>query len=91
MTDLPHAEEPFAGVINPLAKDSTPAKPSIHYPPAGAPNVVVVLLDDVGFGAASHLRRPGADPGARPDRRHGVCATTSSTRPRCARRRAQRC
>ncbi len=62
MTDLPHAEEPFTGVINPLVKDSTPAKPSIDYPPAGAPNVVVVLLDDVGFGTASTFGGPVPTP-----------------------------
>ena len=62
MTELPHAEEPFTGVINPLVKDSTPAKPSIDYPPAGAPNVVVVLLDDVGFGTASTFGGPVPTP-----------------------------
>src|SRR5437868_5367886 len=53
MADLPPADERFGGVINPSAADSTPVKPSIVYPPDGAPNVVVVLLDDVGFGAPS--------------------------------------
>jgi len=62
MPELPHAEEPFRGVINPLAKDSTPAKPTIGYPPAGAPNVVVVLLDDVGFGTASTFGGPVPTP-----------------------------
>jgi arylsulfatase len=36
--------------------------PSIVYPPAGAPNVVVVLLDDVGFGAASTFGGPVPTP-----------------------------
>ena len=34
--------------------------------PAGAPNVVIVLIDDIGFGAAEHLRRPDPDADARP-------------------------
>lgn len=58
MVDLPKADPAFTGVIAPLATDSTPAKPAINYPPAGAPNVVVVLLDDVGFGASSTFGGP---------------------------------
>lgn len=54
--------ERFDGVINPSAPDSTPVRPSIVYPPAGAPNVVVVLLDDVGFGAASTFGGPVPTP-----------------------------
>lgn len=53
MVDLPHADPPFGGIVNPNLADSTPVRPSIPYPPAGAPNVVIVLLDDVGFGAAA--------------------------------------
>lgn len=62
MVDLPHPDPPFTGVIKPLATDSTPAKPAIAYPPAGAPNVVVVLLDDVGFGTASTFGGPVPTP-----------------------------
>lgn len=53
--------------------------------PDGAPNVIVVLIDDLGFGATSTfggpigLRRSTASPGA-------ACATTTSTQPRSARR-----
>jgi arylsulfatase A-like enzyme len=62
MVDLPHPEPPFTGAINPMAKDSTPSKPAITYPPEGAPNVVVVLLDDVGFGTASTFGGPVPTP-----------------------------
>jgi arylsulfatase len=41
-----------AGVIGHTFSDSTPPTRQWPKPPAGAPNVVVVLLDDVGFGAA---------------------------------------
>ena len=58
MVDLPPADAPFDGVINPLAQDSTPVRPSITHPPAGAPNIVVLLLDDVGFGAPSTFGGP---------------------------------
>jgi arylsulfatase len=35
-----------------------PKKPTIQYPPVGAPNVLVVLLDDIGFGTASTFGGP---------------------------------
>lgn len=62
MVDLPVEDERFGGVINPSAAESTPVTLSIAYPPAGAPNVVVVLLDDVGFGAASTFGGPVPTP-----------------------------
>ncbi len=58
MVDLPPQPGEFTGVINPLSADSTPVKPTIVSPPAGAPNVVIVLLDDVGVGAASTFGGP---------------------------------
>ena len=39
----------FAGKIAPYHWDAEPHWPARTTPPAGAPNVVVVLLDDVGF------------------------------------------
>lgn len=62
MVDLPRTAGPFAGVINPSVADSTPVKPAITYPPQGAPNVVVVLLDDVGFGASATFGGPVPTP-----------------------------
>lgn len=58
MVKLPGDEKPFDGVLAPSVADSTPSRPAIVYPPAGAPNVVVVLLDDVGFGASSTFGGP---------------------------------
>src|SRR5262249_51629200 len=40
---------PFAGVIGLTYDDSTPFWPPLAKAPDGAPNVVVVLLDDVGY------------------------------------------
>ena len=59
---IPEPDPPFAGVINELATESTPARPAITRPPAGAPNVVVVLLDDVGFGAPGTFGGPVPTP-----------------------------
>ena len=39
----------FQGVIGDDWRDSTPWWPEVPTPPAGAPNVVLVVLDDVGF------------------------------------------
>ncbi len=42
-------EAPFRGVIGRTIRDSTPWWPEAVRAPASAPNVVVILLDDVGF------------------------------------------
>src|SRR5260221_7061184 len=39
----------YAGVIGPTWRESTPWWPPEPSPPAGAPNVLLVVLDDVGF------------------------------------------
>ncbi len=41
--------EPFGGVIGPSWRESTPWWPPDPQPPAGAPNVVLIVLDDVGY------------------------------------------
>jgi arylsulfatase len=50
---LPRPPAPFAGTLDRQADKSVPAWPEQPRAPAGAPNVVVILLDDVGFSAAS--------------------------------------
>ena len=52
---LPIPDKPATGLITYDAKDPDTSFPPIEtlVPPAGAPNVLVVLLDDVGFGASS--------------------------------------
>jgi arylsulfatase A-like enzyme len=42
-------EPAFRGVIGRTIRDSTPSWPEAVRAPAGAPNIVVILLDDVGF------------------------------------------
>jgi Sulfatase len=49
---------PFQGKIGQSYKDSTPAWPITRKAPPNAPNVLIVLLDDVGFGAASTFGGP---------------------------------
>lgn len=50
---LPAPTPPFTGAILPNAIDSTPAWPPQVMPPEGAPNVLLILTDDVGFAAPS--------------------------------------
>ncbi len=50
---LPKPEPPFKGKIGRTYKDSQPDKITVTKAPAGAPNVLVILIDDVGYGAWS--------------------------------------
>ena len=59
---LPHPEAPFAGRIGTTFADSTPSYPRPVTAPADAPNVIVILTDDVGFAAASSFGGPIATP-----------------------------
>ena len=49
---LPKAEPAFHGKIGTTRDDSVPDWPRPVTAPKGAPNVVLILLDDVGFGAS---------------------------------------
>src|SRR6516164_3449972 len=55
---LPKPEQPFAGKIARTAKESTPDFPKGVEAPKGAPNVLLILTDDVGFGASSVFGGP---------------------------------
>ena len=48
---LPKPEPPFQGKIGRTVKDSTPDFPKGVEAPAEAPNILLILTDDVGFGA----------------------------------------
>jgi arylsulfatase A-like enzyme len=50
---LPPPPPKFAGVIKENAAQSRPWWPPRVVPPAGAPNVLLIMTDDVGFGAPS--------------------------------------
>jgi arylsulfatase A-like enzyme len=65
-TVLPIPDVPYAGELPFDAKDPAATFPPIQElrPPAGAPNVLVILLDDVGFGAASTFGGPCETPNA---------------------------
>jgi arylsulfatase len=61
---LPIPDKPTTGLITYDAKDPDTAFPPIEtlVPPSGAPNVLIVLLDDIGFGASSAFGGPANTP-----------------------------
>lgn len=50
---LPPSRQPFQGDINLNAAQSKPAWPARVVPPQGAPNILLIMTDDVGFAAPS--------------------------------------
>jgi arylsulfatase len=83
---LPQPEPSFAGKIGRTVKDSTPDFPKGVEAPKGAPNVLLILTDDVGFGASGTFGGPIetpnfqriADSGLRYNRFHttALCSPT---------------
>src|SRR6266581_1277789 len=61
---LPRPEPPFKGHIGRTVEESTKDFPREVKAPKGAPNVLLILTDDVGFGASSTFGGPV------PTRRH---------------------
>ncbi len=79
-------QQPFNGVVGKTLADSKEAWTAPVKPPKGAPNVIWILLDDVGFGASSTfggvIRTPYFDTLANGGLRYtnfhtaGICAPT---------------
>jgi arylsulfatase len=63
-TILPIPDQPHVGLTTYDAKDPDTKYPSIRElrPPEGAPNILIILLDDVGFGASSAFGGPCQTP-----------------------------
>src|SRR6476660_6865885 len=61
---LPIPERPFSGVFKYDAKDPESKFPPIEplRPPKGAPNVLLILIDDAGFGSSSAFGGPCRSP-----------------------------
>ena len=57
-TVLPRPDAPFRGRIGLRTSESEKDFPAEVRAPAGAPNVIVILTDDVGFGASSTFGGP---------------------------------
>jgi arylsulfatase A-like enzyme len=65
-TVLPIPDQARKGLITYDAKDPDTSYPPINQlrPPKGAPNVLVILIDDAGFGSSSAFGGPCATPNA---------------------------
>jgi arylsulfatase A-like enzyme len=88
-TNLPIPDRPYMGLVTYDAKDPDTSFPPIARvrPPEGAPNVLLILLDDAGYAAMSAFGGPCATPN--PERlaangltynRFHVCALCAPTR-----------
>jgi arylsulfatase A-like enzyme len=87
---LPIADRPYPGSVLYDAKDPDAKFPPIRplRPPAGAPNVLVILLDDVGFGASSAFGGPVHTPTAERLAGEGLKYTRFHTTALCSPTRA---
>jgi len=87
---LPIPDRPHLGLVTYDAKDPDTAFPPIEplLPPEGAPNVLIVRLDDVGFGAGSAFGGPVRMPTAERLQRSGLTYTRFHTTALCAPTRA---
>lgn len=85
-TSLPIPDRQHVGLTTFDAKDPDTRFPPIEplRPPAGAPNVLIILLDDVGFGAASAFGGPCATPVAERLAANGLKLTRFHTTALCA-------
>jgi arylsulfatase A-like enzyme len=85
---LPPPAPAFRGTINLRAKDSTPDFPQPIQAPKGAPNVLLILLDDVGFGASSAFGGPCQTPVLEALAKRGLRYTQFHTTALCSPTRA---
>ena len=63
---LPIPDRPRTGLVTYDAKDPETKYPTIEQlrPPKGAPNILVIMLDDAGFGSSSAFGGPCQTPSA---------------------------
>ncbi len=87
-TVLPSAEPSFRGTIGESLKDSTGEFPEALRAPAGAPNVLLVMGDDIGYGHTSAFGGPANTPTFDRIAERGLSYTNFHTTAVCAASRA---
>ena len=87
-TVLPRSEPPFRGKIGRTVKDSVPDFPKEVRAPKGAPNVLLILTDDVGFGATVPFGGPIPTPTFERLAKNGLRYTQFHTTALCSPTRA---
>lgn len=85
---LPRPDPEFSGVIGTSYEDSTPDYPQEFRAPAGSPNVLLVLLDDVGFGMCAPFGGPVETPNLQRLADNGLTYTRFHTTALCSPTRA---
>ena len=87
---LPIPSRPRTGLITYDAKDPDSTFPPIEQlrPPKGAPNVIVILIDDAGFGSSSAYGGPCHTPNAERLAAQGLKYTRFHTTALCSPTRA---
>src|SRR4029079_18926178 len=87
---LPIPDREYDGPVYEDAKDPAATFPAIEplRPPAGAPNVLIVLIDDAGFGCASAFGGPCQTPTAERLAGHGLKFSRFHTTALCSPTRA---
>ena len=63
MSDIPKPTRPFEGRAERLFNDAQPERLSLNKQASGSPNILMVMLDDVGFGTCSTFGGPIPTPG----------------------------
>jgi arylsulfatase A-like enzyme len=87
-TILPIPAPPFEGVIGRKASESKPDFPRAMTAPNGAPNVLLILTDDTGFGASSTFGGPIPTPNLERVHQSGLCYNGFHTTALCSPTRA---
>src|SRR5262245_52028569 len=87
---LPIPDRPYVGVTTYNAREPETRIPPIVplRPPTGAPNVLVILIDDVGFGASSAFGGPCQTPAFEKLAANGLKYTRFHTTALCSPTRA---
>lgn len=85
---MPKPDPAFQGKIGETYKDSTPSFPLPLKAPKGAPNVLLILLDDVGFGMCSTFGGPVPTPAMEKLANNGLKYTRFHTTALCSPARA---
>ena len=87
-TRLPRPDPAFDGEIGRTFEDSTPSYPRPVQAPEGSPNVLLILLDDVGFGMCSTFGGPVETPNLQRLADNGISYTRFHTTALCSPTRA---
>jgi arylsulfatase len=87
-TQLPRPDPEFKGKVGETYKDSTPSYPAPVKAPKGSPNVLLILLDDVGLGMCGTFGGPVPTPNMDKLANNGLRYTRFHTTALCSPTRA---